>query len=205
MNVFLMSLYEKCKGFKIQKIQNITLFKEKRCDSQSKCAECARKLLAILHHYHSTYMWHKINDNHDKSFEYLEIVMALLDLKYDSRIPGSIHLHTDLTGAPKNEFIIQERYLSQHKCNKLALMILKEALFQFQDSVKHGKFDINDQSVDAYVLESIETLKEMIQSKEYSSKTNIDAIDEKLRIYTYKFQGNGVKYLKELSESKNHF
>ena len=204
MNI-LLSFIEKCKGLKLQKIPTVTIFKEKRCDPQSKCAECTRKLLAILHHFHSTYMWYKINDNHEKSFEYLEIIMALLDLKFDSRIPGSIHLHTDMTGAPKNDFIVQERYLSQYKCNKLALMILKEALFQFQDSVKHGKFDINDQSIDAYVLESIETLKEMIQSREYSSKTNIESIDEKLRIYTYKFEGNGVKYLKELSESKLQF
>lgn len=204
MNIFL-KFVDKCKEFKIKdlpKIQNISFFKPKRCDHQSKCAECSRKLLAILRHYHSTYSWYKLNDNHDKSQEYLDILMALLDLKYDSKIPPSIHAHTDLSGVAKNEYIIQERYLSQHKCNKLALMILNEALLQFQDSLKYSKFDINDESVDSYILESIEYLKTLVTSKEYSPTTNIDFLNEKLRIYTYKFEGNGMKYLSELSKSK---
>lgn len=107
----------------------------------------------------------------------------------------------------------QERYLSQYKCNVLALMILEEAYLQLEESSNStnssgangfDKFCLS--STDSYVLESIGALiAELKSSTDYKSKTNIDVVDEKIRLFQIKFGGHGMEYLKELSKIKNSY
>lgn len=182
----------------------------KRCDSQSKCAECARKLLAVIQHFHANHSESDLlfdgNINDEVSMEYVRIIRALLDLVFDEKIPPNIHCCKDMDGNPKNMYVISERYFSVHKCNVLALMIVEEAVLQFQDSVKHDVFfSMNSSSVEASTLETLERLIDEVKSSKYSSKTNSDVLDEKLRIYTLKFTGQGMQYLSELSKARKSF
>jgi hypothetical protein len=104
-----------------------------------------------------------------------------------------------------------ERYLSHYKVNVFALMILEEAILQFQESNSHaicnGVIDKQQlTSLDSKIIDSLEFIFDQYKAcPPYKAKTDIEFVDEKIRIYQLKFRGYGMEYLRALSKTKNSY
>jgi hypothetical protein len=210
MTIFFKKLtnYKKVNTLQISRNFNFfNLFKKNsRCDIQSKCHECSRKLLAVIRHFHSNYHHTDLMQSQDEiSTEYRSIVFNLLDLVLDEKIPKVIHLHTDLCGNPKNVFLSKERYLSRYNCNAIAMLVLEEAILQFKESLKiesRGKIDTEEQM---NTLDTLELLVLELQGPKYKSEIGIPFEDEKMKLFKLQFTGKGIQYLEAMCQKKKSF
>jgi len=208
MAVFLrkFSNYKKINTIQFSKKFNfLNIFrKNSRCDIQSKCHECSRKLLAVIRHFHANYQHTDLMQSQDEiSTEYRSIIFSLLDLVFDEKIPKVIHLYTDLSGNPRNVYVSKERYLSRYHCNAIAMLVLEEAILQFKESLKiesRGKIDTEEQM---NTLDTLELLVLELQGPKYKSEIGIPFEDEKMKLFKLQFTGKGIQYLEAMCKKKN--
>ena len=136
-----------------------------RCDAQSMCAKSARNVIE------------KLINMHEQNKVGFRDIMEMLDVCDNPEKPDQ-----------------SERYISQQGCNTLALLVVEEAILQFEEQFRSR--DTSDTMREA-IFESLEEL--IMRLKHYRN----DNKSEGLRIFILKFQGRGVEYLKELSQIKD--
>jgi hypothetical protein len=182
--------------FKVTLFSNIIPY-NKRCDIQSQCGQSAQKLLNVLHTFHSQNANSDLYCESEEAIEVRRRVMRILDLSSDIDGTDETYHNVGHTNKCINKDLDQ-KYLSQYKCNTFALMILEEAILQFEEFKCYGSQGRGMTFINNQILNSLETLINEMKSSEYKSQIGIDFIDERIQLFKLKFRGNGVEYLKQL-------
>jgi len=188
--------------YRIHFFSNIIPY-NKRCDPQSQCAQSARKLLSVLRAFHSRNPTMELYDDNVAAVHAKRVVMEILDLCMEPETETETYHQVEGGAMNQLRYYSKDRFLSTYKCNILALMILEEAILQFEDFNKYEMGSTGSSVVETMLMGSLETLIQELKSSDYKSKIDVEVLDERLQLFQLKFKGEGIEFLKRLSKAKN--
>jgi len=130
------------------------------------------------------------------------VVMEILDLCMEPETETETYHQVEGGAMNQLRYYSKDRFLSTYKCNILALMILEEAILQFEDFNKYEMGSTGSSVVETMLMGSLETLIQELKSSDYKSRIDVEVLDERLQLFQLKFKGEGIEFLKRLSKAK---